>query len=64
MRRALVNVPVRQLRLLTVLWPMPPIRQLWRSKPHRYISHLLGHESEGSLPSLLKTLSSTSMRST
>ena len=46
MRRALVNVPVRQLRLLTVLWPMPPIRQLWRSKPHRYISHLLGHESE------------------
>ncbi|EOD42065.1 insulin degrading metallo proteinase [Emiliania huxleyi CCMP1516] len=42
------------LRLLTVLWPMPPIRQLWRSKPHRYISHLLGHESEGSLLSLLK----------
>jgi len=54
MRRALVNVPVRQLRLLTVMWPMPPIRQLWRSKPHRYISHLLGHESEGSLLSLLK----------
>lgn len=53
-RRALVSVPVRQLRLLTVLWPMPPIKSLWRSKPYRYISHLLGHESEGSLLSLLK----------
>jgi len=54
MRRALVSVPVRQLRLLTVQWPMPPIKSLWRSKPYRYISHLLGHESEGSLLSLLK----------
>jgi insulysin len=54
MRRALVSLPVRQLRLLTVLWPLPPIKSLWRSKPYRYISHLLGHESEGSLLSLLK----------
>ena len=30
------------------------LRPLWRSKPHRYLSHLLGHESEGSLLSLLK----------
>ena len=47
-------VPVRDLRTLSVVWPLPSLRPLWRSKPHRLISHLLGHEGEGSLLSLLK----------
>jgi len=48
-------VPVRELRSLTLAWQLPSLRTLYRSKPHRYLSHLIGHESEGSLLSLLKS---------
>ena len=48
-------VPVRDLRTLSVWWPLPALRPLYRSKPHRILSHLLGHEGEGSLLSLLKS---------
>ena len=53
--RELKVVPVRDLRTLSVWWPLPPLRPLYRSKPHRILSHLLGHEAEGSLLSLLKS---------
>jgi insulysin len=33
---------------------VPDQAQHWRSKPFSYASHLIGHESEGSLLSLLK----------
>ena len=46
---------MRDLRTLSVWWPLPPLRPLYRSKPHCLLSHLLGHEAEGSLLSLLKT---------
>ena len=54
LRRQFKVAPVRDLRTLTVAWPLPSLRPLYRSKPHRYLSHLLGHESAGSLLSLLK----------
>ncbi|KAL3934037.1 MAG: hypothetical protein SGPRY_000014, partial [Prymnesium sp.] len=54
LRRQFKVVPVRDSRTLTVAWPLPPLRPLYRSKPHRYLSHLLGHESGGSLLSHLK----------
>ena len=54
-RRSLAVVPVRDLRSLSVVWSMPSVQPLHRTKPHRYLSHLLGHESEGSLLSLLKS---------
>ncbi|CAN0011298.1 unnamed protein product, partial [Phaeothamnion confervicola] len=34
--------------------PLPPMEPHYREKPHRYLSHLLGHEGKGSLLSLLK----------
>jgi hypothetical protein len=47
-------VPVKNFSSLTVTWALPPITEQVHSKPFRYVSHLLGHESEGSLLSLLK----------
>lgn len=32
----------------------PCVGRSWRTKPHRYLSHLIGHESEGSLLLALK----------
>jgi insulysin len=49
-------VPVKNFSSLTVTWALPPITEQVHSKPFRYVSHLLGHESEGSLLSLLKKL--------
>ena len=54
LRREFKVVPVRDMRNLTVVWPMPSLRPLYKCKPQRYLSHLLGHESSGSLLSLLK----------
>ena len=53
--RELKVVPVRDLRSLSVWWALPPLHPLYRSKPHRILSHLIGHEGEGSLLSLLKS---------
>lgn len=47
-------VPVRDSRTLQLAWPLPSVRDLYRSKPSRYLSHLIGHESEGSITALLK----------
>lgn len=35
---------------------VPPIDAFYRSKPVRYLSHLIGHESDGSILSLLKSM--------
>ncbi|KAI8912435.1 Metalloenzyme, LuxS/M16 peptidase-like protein [Gorgonomyces haynaldii] len=47
--------PVKQSRSLTVSFPFPDSRQHYKTRPASYISHLVGHESEGSLLSYLKT---------
>ncbi|KAM3569268.1 hypothetical protein VYU27_008628 [Nannochloropsis oceanica] len=47
-------VPVMDLRLLQLFWPLPPQRSHYACCPTRYISHLLGHEGEGSILSYLK----------
>eukprot|EP00899_Mesostigma_viride_P015858 jgi/Mesvir1/24273/Mv10973-RA.1 len=46
--------PMRDSRKLEVMWPVPALRQHWASKPTRYVGHLLGHESEGSVLHTLK----------
>nr|VFK79410.1 MAG: Secreted Zn-dependent peptidases, insulinase-like [Candidatus Kentron sp. SD] len=46
--------PVRELRELKLLFPVPPIRPHYKTKPLYYISHILGHEGKGSLLSFLK----------
>ncbi|MFW1676787.1 insulinase family protein [Pontibacter sp. JAM-7] len=41
-------------RNLSLTFPMPETRSLWRQKPLSYISDLIGYEGAGSLLSLLK----------
>ncbi|KAH3671146.1 hypothetical protein OGAPHI_000857 [Ogataea philodendri] len=41
--------PIMELRSLQVSFPIPDTRPYWESKPAQYLSHLIGHESEGSL---------------
>lgn len=44
----------RSERTLTLLFPLPSQRALWRDKPTDYVAYLLGHEGEGSLFQRLK----------
>ena len=55
LRRHFRVVPVKDRSCLTLTWAIPPIRQQYLSKPFRYVSHVLGHEGQGSLLSLLKS---------
>jgi insulysin len=48
-------VPVSQVHALELQFPMREILSLYKCKPTRYLSHLLGHEGSGSLLSLLKS---------
>lgn len=47
-------VPIKDLRNLTMIFPIPDLQQYYKSAPAHYIAHLLGHEGEGSLLSALK----------
>ena len=51
-------IPLLESRLLRIKFATPPISDpiLSKTKPHRVISHLLGHESPGSLHALLNEL--------
>jgi len=49
-------VPEKETRHLSLLFPMPNVPEDYPYKPLHYLSHLLGHEGEGSLLSLLKEL--------
>jgi len=48
-------VPISKVHSMDIQFPIREIHSLWRSKPTRYISHLIGHEGKGSLLSLLKS---------
>lgn len=45
---------VKDIRSLTLTFPIPETRTLWRQKPVYLISSLIGYEGKGSLLSLLK----------
>lgn len=45
---------VREVHCVTVSFQLPPMDDLYESKPYSYVSHLIGHESGGSLLSALK----------
>ncbi|YCL18138.1 Pro-a-factor processing enzyme [Komagataella phaffii] len=47
--------PVMDKRVLEIAFPIPDQAEHWGFKPQRYFSHLIGHESKGSLFELLKT---------
>ena len=46
--------PVKDIRELSITFPLPGIRQLYKSKPGRQFGSILGYEGKGSLLSYLK----------
>jgi insulysin len=52
--RAIHVSPVKNLRIIDVSWPLPPLYADFRTKPSKILSHLIGHEGQGSVLSLLK----------
>lgn len=46
--------PEKELRELTLLFPLPSARSYYRTKPLEYIGNLIGHEGPGSVLSVLK----------
>ncbi|XP_052757227.1 insulin-degrading enzyme [Galleria mellonella] len=53
-RKRAYCVPVKDLRSLSIDFPIPDTRKHYKSGPGHYLSHLLGHEGPGSLLSALK----------
>jgi insulysin len=47
-------VPVKDIRRMRLLWPLPPQYQHYQQKPTQYLSHLLGHEGKESIFALIK----------
>ncbi|VDD86432.1 unnamed protein product [Enterobius vermicularis] len=47
-------VPVKDLRHMTLDFPIPDYREHYRTRPTHYVAHLIGHEGPGSLLSELK----------
>eukprot|EP00752_Nemacystus_decipiens_P004086 g3739.t1 len=52
--RAFRVQPVRDLHRLHVTWQLGEQHSLYKTKPSEYIGHLIGHEGEGSVLSLLR----------
>eukprot|EP00753_Platysulcus_tardus_P011170 PLAT3273.2.p1 GENE.PLAT3273.2~~PLAT3273.2.p1 ORF type:complete len:1071 (+),score=571.77 PLAT3273.2:76-3288(+) len=48
-------VPVAKDHLVRLLWVLPPVRALYRSKPLAYLDELIGDEGSGSLMAALKS---------
>ncbi|KAH9625012.1 hypothetical protein KSS87_008080 [Heliosperma pusillum] len=49
-------VPIKDGHKLRVAWPITPGIRYYREGPCKYVGHLIGHEAEGSLFYVLKTL--------
>jgi insulysin len=49
-------IPIKDIRTLSLLFPMPAVTDYYREKPLSVLSHLIGHEAEGSILSTLKQL--------
>ncbi|KAJ7972217.1 insulin-degrading enzyme-like 1, peroxisomal [Quillaja saponaria] len=50
------TVPIKQGHKLRIVWPVTPEIRHYKEGPCRYLGHLIGHEGEGSLYYILKTL--------
>nr|CAI5844579.1 unnamed protein product [Callosobruchus analis] len=46
--------PMKDLCQVDLTWSLPSFRDKYKSKPHEYISHLMGDEGKGSLLSFLR----------
>ena len=45
---------LKDVKELEIAFAIPPVDELWKTKPHVILGHLLGHEGKGSLLSKLK----------
>lgn len=52
--RTVKTVPIKEMRVLKMAWPLPPQKAHYRTKATRYFGHLIGHEGKGSILALLK----------
>lgn len=52
----LTVIPVKEKKGLDIHFPFPATHKFYESKPASYLSHLIGHESEGSILAYLKEL--------
>ena len=48
-------IPIAETHSVELQFPLREIHSLYKCKPTRYLSHLIGHEGKGSLLSLLKS---------
>ncbi|XP_046485363.1 insulin-degrading enzyme-like [Neodiprion pinetum] len=55
LRTRVYAVPIKDVRYLSIMFPLPDMGEYFSSTSVHYISHLLGHEGKGSLLSALKT---------
>lgn len=46
--------PIKDICQVELTWSMPPLHDLYKSKPHQYISWIIGYEGKGSLISYLR----------
>ncbi|KAF7987713.1 hypothetical protein HCN44_003576 [Aphidius gifuensis] len=53
-KKKLYIVPIKDVRNLKMIFPLPDLDKYYHSVPSQYISHLLGHEGNGSLLSAFK----------
>ncbi|XP_015592336.1 nardilysin isoform X2 [Cephus cinctus] len=53
-RRMYKIKPVKDVCQIELTWTMPPLHHLYKSKPHQYVSWIIGHEGKGSLISYLR----------
>jgi len=47
-------LPLKETRRLNLKWALPPASKHWRSKPLNLLSHLIGHETKGSVAQFLR----------
>ncbi|XP_072762300.1 nardilysin [Anoplolepis gracilipes] len=53
--RRMYNIkPVKDVSQVEVTWAMPSLLDFYKSKPHQYVSWIIGHEGKGSLISYLR----------
>ncbi|KAJ4792475.1 Insulin-degrading enzyme [Rhynchospora pubera] len=50
------TIPIMEGDYLRIVWPTTPGILHYKKAPHRYLSHLIGHEGEGSIFYILKQL--------
>jgi len=50
------TVPIEEGDYLEITWPITPSIQFYKEGPCHYLSHLIGHEGEGSIFHIIKEL--------